>query len=37
MYTWDNGVPIGLFPQFRLDLQTCFDVLAVRSEVQTQG
>ena len=37
MYTRDNGVPIGLFRQFRLDLQTCFDVLAVRSEVQTQG
>ena len=37
MYTRDNGVPIGLFRQFGLDLQTCFDVLAVRSEVQTQG
>ena len=37
MYTRDNGVPIGLFRQFRLDLETCFDVLAVRSEVQTQG
>ena len=37
MYTRDNGVPIGLFRLFRLDLQTCFDVLAVRSEVQTQG
>ena len=37
MYTWDNGVPIGLFRQFGLDLQTCFDVLAVISEVQTQG
>ena len=37
MYTRDNGVVIGLFRQFRLDLQTCFDVLAVRSEVQTQG
>ena len=37
MYTRDNGVPIGLFRQFRLDLRTCFDVLAVRSEVQTQG
>ena len=37
MYTRDNGVPIGLFLQFRVDLQTCFDVLAVRSEVQTQG
>ena len=37
MYTRDNGVPIGLFRQFRLDLQTCFDVLTVRSEVQTQG
>ena len=36
-YTRDNGVPIRLFRQFRLDLQTCFDVLAVRSEVQTQG
>ena len=28
---------IGLFRKFRLDLPTCFDVLAVRSEVQTQG
>ena len=37
MYTRDNGVPIGLFRQFGLDLETCFDVLAVRSEVQTQG
>ena len=37
MYTRDNGVPIGLFRQFRLDFQTCFDVLAVRSEVQAQG
>jgi len=37
MYTRDNGVPIGLFRQFGLDLQTCFDVMAVRSEVQTQG
>ena len=37
MYTRDNGAPIGLFRQFRLDFQTCFDILAVRSEVQTQG
>ena len=37
MYTRDNGVPGGLFRQFGLDLETCFDVLAVRSEVQTQG
>ena len=37
MYTRDNGVPIGLFRQFGLDLKTCFDVLAVRSEVQTHG
>ena len=37
MYTWDNGVPHGLFRQFGLDLRTCFDVLAVRSEVQTEG
>ena len=37
MYTRYNGVPIGLFRQFGLDLETCFDVLAVRSEVQTQG
>ena len=36
MYTRDNGVPIGLFRQFRLDLQTCFDVLAVSFEVQIQ-
>ena len=37
LYTRDNRVPIGLFRQFRLDVETCFDVLAVRSEVQTQG
>ena len=37
MYTRDNSVPIGLFRQFRLDFRTCFDVLVVRSEVQTQG
>ena len=31
----DNGVPIGLFGRFDAHLQTCFDVLAVRYEVQT--
>ena len=37
MYTRDNGVAIGLFRQFGLDLRTCFGVLAVRSEEQTEG
>ena len=37
MYIRDNGVSIGHFGHFGYDLQTCFDVLAVRSEVQTQG
>ena len=37
MYIRDNGVPIGQFGRFGGHLQTCFGVLAVRSEVQTQG
>ena len=37
MYTRDNGVPIGMFRLFGLDFRTFFDVLAVRSEVHTEG
>ena len=33
MYIRDNGVSIGHFGHFAHDLQTCFGVLAVRSEV----
>ena len=36
MYTWNTVVPHGLFRQFGLDLRTYFDVLAVRSEVQSE-
>ena len=32
-----DNVPIGLFRHFGLDLRTCFDVLAVIYEVQTEG
>ena len=37
MYIRDNGVSIGHFVHFFHYVETCFGVLAVRSEVQTQG
>ena len=36
MYIRDNGIFIGHYGHFGDNFQICFDVLAVRSEVQTQ-